>query len=531
MPSEELKNLSIALANGETPTGTGLTSDQGTTAISSDTLSETSTPVDIPEPNITNRAAETFTNDIADDVSARQATSDLAAETEQRRKDLESKMKSSEEDFLTSILESPTLSDFEMQAAEAYGFDEKTLAVKNIDHQILTEQDRLRTQIENIQRDGGGLKIGAQSEIANLERESLAKQADLSLTLMAAQDQLEYASTKMERAANAMWQRQQQINNYRKDLVDRNRDLFDAAELRDFDLRMRQEEQRQANEREDFLILQNAKIEAMKMANMNDAPQDVINAISTAQTPSEVLSVAGRYGSVDLIERQIKNQQLANAVKEGRMKDYEITLLEAAEERRNAAIEAGELLPEQYEEVDKIDKEFRSEPIVKEFNEASAKRFAVNEVVENGVKGVEDMLLVYEFMKAVDPTSVVRESEFQNAAETGNIFAGKFTKYNEGYFGEGGFLPPEVQASFLNSMNASWSGKQKMYFNIKDEYGKKVDRRFGTQNGQSYLTSYEDAAPLDTAASIDTAKPGQIIIQNGIKYIIQEGGTAKQITD
>ena len=71
------------------------------------------------------------------------------------------------------------------------------------------------------------------------------------------------------------------------------------------------------------------------------------------------------------------------------------------------------------------------------------------ELIDSGVGGPGDLMLVFEFMKALDPTSVVRESEYESAAKSGNIFAGAYARFN-GYLKEkGGFLPENVKKSFL----------------------------------------------------------------------------------
>lgn len=434
-------------------------------------------------------------------------------------------------ELMKTLEATPTFSELQLQAEQGTQLSEREAELLDINDQIRREQQSLRRAVERVQDKGGGFQGGAAIAVENLRRDSLRKQADLAIIQLSAQGRYDSAKAIADRQAKAVFEKQQRDLEIRQFLYQENKDLFTKAEQRQFEVTMQDRERKLSQERQDYVTLQNTKLEALKMAQTNNAPISVISAIQTAETPEQVLEVAGQYGSVDMLQRQIQNQQLSNALKEGRKKDYELAQLIAAEERRNKAIEEGTLLPEEFEEVDSVDKEFRAEPVVKEFNEAAARRFGFEEVVKNGVKGVKDMQLVYDFMKAVDPTSVVRESEFKTAAETGNIFAGKFTKFNEGYFGEGGFLPPEVQTSFLNAANSAWSGKQQQYFNVKEEFGKKIDRRFGVENGSEYLTSYEDAAPLDQAKSIESARSGQIVVVNGVRYLKQSDGTFKQITD
>jgi len=134
-------------------------------------------------------------------------------------------------------------------------------------------------------------------------------------------------------------------------------------------------------------------------------------------------------------------------------------------------------------------------------------------------------------MKSVDPTSVVRESEFDNAAKSGNIFSGQYTKFNEGYFGEGGQLPPDVKESFLNAANASYQGTQTQYFNVQSQFGEKVDRRLGIDGGVQYLLQYQEGAPANRDASADpeNAPSGSIIELDGVRYRKMDDGNLIEI--
>lgn len=242
-----------------------------------------------------------------------------------------------------------------------------------------------------------------------------------------------------------------------------------------------------------------AKRELLAIAAAQGAPENIQNGILNAGSVEQAIQAAGEYGG-DILDREAKSVNIQAARMNMKMQQAEMDAMAA----RQAAVLSGALMPEDAETVDAIDKEFRSEPIVKEYNTAVAKRGAVLEIMNNGVSGVQDLLLVYEFMKSVDPTSVVRESEFDNAAKTGNIFAGQWTKFNQGYFGAGGFLPSEVKSSFTNALNASYSSKQNLYNNLKTQFGEKINRRLGVQNGSDFLTQYDAAAPIEATLPANT---------------------------
>lgn len=481
-------------------------------------------PVDAP-------AVDEFQQDQKVAATVRKEQSGLLAEVNQSKAETAAATDSSFDNYLNQILSSPTFSELQVEEYKKAGVDEGQLRVDQLDTQMLAEQDALRSKIENLRNRGGGLEGSIEGDVASAERASISKQADIALLQLAAQDQLDYATRVADRAVNAQFERQERIESVRKEIYERNKDLFDRDEQRAFEIALNDRERTLNAEKEEEKLKRSTQIEALKMAQLNNAPQSVVDAIMSAASPEEVYQLGGQYVAVDMLERQVKNQQLANAINAGRIQDYEIAQISAAEERRNEAIEAGELLPEQFDVVDEFDSDFRSEPLVKEFNEAAGKRFAFEQIVNGGeTLGIQDIFLVYEFMKSVDPTSVVRESEFATAAEAGNIFEGTYAKYN-GYFSEGQRLPVEVREGFVNAANSAWSGKQSQYFNVKEEFGAKINRQLGIENGANYLTSYEDAAPLNQATSIENAKTNEVVVKDGIKYIKQSDGTFKQLTD
>lgn len=121
--------------------------------------------------------------------------------------------------------------------------------------------------------------------------------------------------------------------------------------------------------------------------------------------------------------------------------------------------------------------QFRGEQIVKDYNDILGQKGTIDAYIQNGVGGPADLALVFSFMKGLDPTSVVRESEYETAAKSGNIFQGTFAKFN-GYFKEkGGFLPDNVKAEFQNLVNQKLAVKQAQYDNVKTYYEGVADRQ------------------------------------------------------
>lgn len=142
---------------------------------------------------------------------------------------------------------------------------------------------------------------------------------------------------------------------------------------------------------------------------------------------------------------------------------------------------------------------FKGEQIVKNYNDIQNKAASVQKIIDSGVGGPGDLALVFEFMKALDPTSVVRESEYESAAKSGNIFAGVYAKFN-GYLKEkGGFLPNNVKKSFLDITNQKLGVVEGQYNNLRNEY-----RRIAASQG----LNPENVAPDLTVVSSQAQTSG-----------------------
>lgn len=106
---------------------------------------------------------------------------------------------------------------------------------------------------------------------------------------------------------------------------------------------------------------------------------------------------------------------------------------------------------------------FLNNQIVKDFNSVMDQVSSAKAIISSGVGGPQDLALVYGFMKALDPGSVVRDTEFDMAAKSGNIFKGWAAKLN-GYFKEdGGRLPDDVRNQFIKIMEERLKAKVDQY--------------------------------------------------------------------
>lgn len=170
--------------------------------------------------------------------------------------------------------------------------------------------------------------------------------------------------------------------------------------------------------------------------------------------------------------------------------------------------EATDLPAKTITQIDSIRKEFDNSPIVKDFIEVQNRLLSFSSIVDSGVGGPGDLALVFEFMKALDPNSVVRETEYENAARSGNIFKGVLARYNGYLKAEGGFLPENVKDSFLKIVQEKYKSKESQYDNLYNEKGRLINKKTKEEDGIDYLTNYKTSA----LSNIDSkTKPSYVI--------------------
>jgi murein DD-endopeptidase MepM/ murein hydrolase activator NlpD len=164
---------------------------------------------------------------------------------------------------------------------------------------------------------------------------------------------------------------------------------------------------------------------------------------------------------------------------------------------------------------------FDNAPIVKQFNEVQNKKLGVDRLLSEGiVGGAQDVALVFDFMKALDPTSVVRESEYDTASKSGNLFVGALAKFNGLFKESGGKLSDEVRNEFQKIINQKYGTVKQQYANLYSENQRKMEA-LGIDDPAIFLTDY-------TGAETTPDSPTITIDEEAVAQLIQELGITRQ---
>lgn len=178
-------------------------------------------------------------------------------------------------------------------------------------------------------------------------------------------------------------------------------------------------------------------------------------------------------------------------------------------------------------QIDAIAKSFDSSPIVKQYNETQNKYLSIAGVVDSGIiSGAGDLQLIFEFMKSLDPNSVVRESEYDTASKAANPFKRLAARIG-GYVDKGQILPQDVRDEFkrLSKMKLDVIGKQ--YDNLYNESARKINIKTGSNDGQTYLTDYK--APTVGQELIAQQNSASDTVYNHVQSNPQIAGQVEQL--
>lgn len=219
---------------------------------------------------------------------------------------------------------------------EAYradgGVDDVQSELNSINDQIRREQRALDLATRNIEDKGGGLKAGAQSEIANLTRDSLRRQADLSIIQLAVQGRYDSAKAIADRAVTAQLEQQTNDLAIAKFNYDENKELFTKAEQRAFEAKVADRERQLTEEKENRTAIYDLAIQAQ----LDGAPTDVVQGMMSAKTKEEAAKVGGSY--IGALDRQVKEANIAQSQASVRSSDASAASSYAS--RRNSLITA-----------------------------------------------------------------------------------------------------------------------------------------------------------------------------------------------
>jgi hypothetical protein len=137
---------------------------------------------------------------------------------------------------------------------------------------------------------------------------------------------------------------------------------------------------------------------------------------------------------------------------------------------------------------------------------------------EGGKTGLSDMALVFSFMRVLDPTSVVREGEYERAVKTAGIPAWVWSAYQRAASGK--FLHPDQRADMVRLASLYYNRKRDAYRNAREwldklaaQYG--VDPSLAIPNLEKRGTQIAPVDPTVPDQSGERDKDGYLVPPTG----------------
>jgi hypothetical protein len=188
------------------------------------------------------------------------------------------------------------------------------------------------------------------------------------------------------------------------------------------------------------------------------------------------------------------------------------TYMQADDRPRITVQTAGGLPTAVQRRVDATSRSYESVAVVKNMQKVAESIEFANQLDPNTKNPADDQALIYNFAKAMDPDSVVREGEYAVVQKYAQSWAEKFGFDVKRLYSNSQFLTPEARANMKATITAKGKAAQNQYGRVRKQYADKINRITGSTDGDEYLIDFGVMMPSGggKAAPAETPAPGRI---------------------
>lgn len=206
--------------------------------------------------------------------------------------------------------------------ADAYntgGVDNLGLELKDLNNQLLGEQQALKNELSAIEKNPEGLTLGALKDRMNdAKTASLRRQSDIAVVQMAKQGQYDSAKDIADRAIAAQLEKDKQRNEILQFVYNENKSLYDKKEQRAFETAQADRERELENKEYRLRLEYDAKIkqaDPLYQANLAKAKYDLFKAYTDGMPKQATpLQIAKLQNNIIDTKGLAKNPALRGAV-------------------------------------------------------------------------------------------------------------------------------------------------------------------------------------------------------------------------
>lgn len=207
--------------------------------------------------------------------------------------------------LISSLANTPGETALTAQAYNQGGVDNLGLELKDLNNQLLGEQQALKNELSAIEKNTEGLTIGAlQDRMNDAKTASLRRQSDIAVVQMAKQGQYDSAKAIADRAIAAQLERDRQRNEILQFVYGENKELFNKKEQRAFEVAQADRNRELDRKERDLKTISDLSLDALQ----NGAPAAIAAQMRSAKTVEDAYKIGGQY--VGALDRAFKVAQI-----------------------------------------------------------------------------------------------------------------------------------------------------------------------------------------------------------------------------
>jgi len=241
-------------------------------------------------------------------------------------------------------------------------------------------------------------------------------------------------------------------------------------------------------------------------ARKNGASDDTIEAITNAPSVNEAIKAGGDtlQTGTGTVGEYLYYKRDALAKGQVPLSYNEYADMDANRKRSIVNIGGGNLSNATIGKVQQVAGQFDGEQTVKDYNTVATQ---VNYVKSLGKNPTDDQARVYAFAKVMDPNSAVKEGEYNTVSEYSQALLQRQGLKARRVFDNKGFLTDEARNFMQKTLEGRLATQKKSYDNVANEYGRRINKITGTNDGKEWITDYSGGFS-DTGGQIVQTEQG-----------------------
>lgn len=240
------------------------------------------------------------------------------------------------------------------------------------------------------------------------------------------------------------------------------------------------------------LLLQNGAPQSVYTALDKVNNDYVAGKITAAEAQSKMYQAAGNYGVDPLQKAQLSN-----------------IYSEIAERNANAKAKTTQLPASVQTRVQSVANGWDNEAVVKQYNTIAE---TVDAVKNAGISPTDDIQRIYAFAKVMDPNSAVKEGEYKSIQEYSTALLNRVGLNAKRTFDPTTGALTQTARDFIDKTLANrLASSEKSYDNAFKEYGRRINKITGGNDGTEYITDYKRAFGDDLKKQLKT---GEILVKD-----------------